>query len=129
MVRVPPLRLGISKILYLGAACLYKIYESPAGLNRNSFAKALSDAVDLRLASLDMRYEVVTHPALLREDTHHVTRNIAITARAAYCLTFASNATKHGTKSAGWVTEHFTICRDLAWLRTPPALARMASAA
>jgi len=37
-------------------------------------------------------------------------KDIAITARAAYCLTFASNATKHGTKSAGWVLEYSTIC-------------------
>src|SRR5207247_1109983 len=55
MVRFPPLRLGISKVLYLRAdGCLNKIYESAAGLNCNRFATSLSVAVDLRLASLDI---------------------------------------------------------------------------
>ena len=57
IVRCPPFRLGIWKVLYLLAAdCLYRMYETPFGLKSNSFATSLSDVAAFRLASLDMRH-------------------------------------------------------------------------
>lgn len=59
IVRWPPFRLGIWKVLYFVAAdCLYKMYETPLGLKSNRFATSLNDVAAFKVASLDMRHGV-----------------------------------------------------------------------
>src|SRR5436309_765295 len=55
IVRCPPLRFGIWKVVYFVAAgCLYRMNDTAFGLKSSSFATSLSDVAAFRLASLDL---------------------------------------------------------------------------
>jgi hypothetical protein len=67
MVRVPPFRLGIWKVVYfITAGCLYATYASADGLNFKSCATSFKSLADFKEAS-DMSQICEDPPALFRD--------------------------------------------------------------